>query len=177
MAATSAGKITQSLRATRFVSAPPSGNVSFVVSAILVGVIQPQLVGLIIYSKVGLMMLKTKAGIKLGRPKLAPFVWPIYLTAEEGGRQNVFRREVTKSYSQATASVPRRIVFSILALWTFADACRTALFFHQDDAPWWLCLLGFFLSALAGLCFIGVIVMVWDWIARWFAHRRSAARE
>jgi hypothetical protein len=149
--------------------------VLFVVSAILVGLVQGQLVGLIIYSKVGLMMLKVKAGMKLGVPKLAPIVWPIYLRAEEGGRERIITRQMACSYSQATATWPRRIVFSILVLWTFADAYLNARDWHLNDAPWWLCILGFFLSALVGLWFVGVIVMVWDWIARWFAQRRSAA--
>src|SRR5208337_872637 len=44
---------------------------------------------------------------------------------------NVFVREIRRSYQQATASVPRIIVFSVLLLCMVVEACLTALDWHR----------------------------------------------
>jgi membrane protein YdbS with pleckstrin-like domain len=68
-------------------------------------------------------------------------------------------------YSQATASKSRRIAFSILLAWAILNAVLT---FHDWPKPWWLEVGGFVMSLLASLLFIGVLILVWDWVARRF---------
>jgi len=150
--------------------------IAFAVSVILVGIIQPFFVLVIIHSKLLLIVIKTKAGFELGTPVLAPFAWTPYLTAEEKGipKGNVFVREIRQYYRQATASVPRRIVFSGLLLFMVVEAWMTALDWHRDDAPLALCVAGFFLTVLIWMWVLSVLAMVWDWLARRHAHRHSA---
>jgi hypothetical protein len=149
-------------------------GICFAVSVIVVGIIQPFFVLVIIYSKLLWIVVKTKAGLELGTPFLAPFAWTPYLTAEEKGlpKGNVFVREIRQYYRQATASVPRRIVFSGLMLCMVVEAWLTALDWHRNDAPLALCVVGFFMTALAWMWVMSILAMVWDWLARRHAQRR-----
>jgi hypothetical protein len=149
-------------------------GLALVVGYPVMGLFQLALIQLIVYWKYLLIILKVRTGRRLGAPKLAPLVWPIYLTVEEGGRGDVFIREIAESYSQASATQTRKLVFSILLLWTFAEAWLTARDWHNNDAPWWLCIVGFLFAALIRLWVMAWIALAWDWTARWYARRRSA---
>ena len=70
------------------------------------------------------------------------------------------------TYLQATATRPRRAVFSILLVWALVDAVLT---FCAEPTGWIAIALSIF-SLLASLWFVGLIAMDWDWITR----RRNA---
>lgn len=58
----------------------------FLVSIFIVGLLQTGLVALIIFGRTAKIMLRSKLGLSLGSPWLAPFVWGYYLTPEERRR-------------------------------------------------------------------------------------------
>ena len=57
--------------------------IAFVVLVMVVGFLQPFLVGLIILHRTACVILRVKVGRKPHAPRLAPYAWTYYLTEEE----------------------------------------------------------------------------------------------
>lgn len=69
-------------------------------------------------------------------------------------------------YSEATATRPRRVLFSILTVLALVDAILTA----RGMPTAVLAVVGFVFSFLLSLLFIGLLVLIWDWLARRFGR-------
>ena len=63
-------------------------------------------------------------------------------------------------------------MFSVLLLCMVVEAWLTALDWQRNDAPLALWVVGFFLTALVWMWVMGILAMVWDWLARRHAQRR-----
>jgi hypothetical protein len=69
-------------------------------------------------------------------------------------------------YAQASATRLRQVVFSVLIVWAIVDALLT-----NDVMPtFWLRICGFLGSFFLSLLFIGLLVLVWDWLVRRFGR-------
>ena len=79
----------------------------------------------------------------------------------------MFRRIVltmSAFYSQAAATPLRRVVFSVLLVWALALVVSTA----RTMPTVTLGVLGAVMSLSGSLLFIGLVALVWDWLAhRW----------
>ena len=79
----------------------------------------------------------------------------------------MFRRIIltmSAFYSQATATPMRRVVFSVLLVWALALVVSTARTMPTAT----LGVLGGVMSLSGSLLFIGLVALVWDWLAhRW----------
>ena len=58
-------------------------GITFAIATLIVGLVQPFLVGLIIVHRTACIMLRLRLGLKPHAPRLAPFAWTYYLTREE----------------------------------------------------------------------------------------------
>jgi hypothetical protein len=57
--------------------------IAFAIFLFVVGLVQPLLVGLVVFHRTGCVILRAKAGLKPHPPRLAPFAWNYYLAEEE----------------------------------------------------------------------------------------------
>ena len=88
----------------------------------------------------------------------------------------MFARVLALTYLQASATKPRRVVFSILVLWAVLGGFLSFRDWrHNNNAPFWLSFAGFLGSVFLSLWFIALVAMIWDWLARRW-HQRTAAR-
>jgi hypothetical protein len=83
--------------------------------------------------------------------------------------QKPILRTIPIFYRQATATVLRRVVFSLLLLWALTDAALTLRDWHRG-LPMWVTVIGFFLSFFTSLLFIGLLTLIWDWFVRRFGR-------
>lgn len=64
----------------------------------------------------------------------------------------------------------KKILFSIIFLWSLVDAVLTA----RDMPTFGLKLYGFFGSFVLSMMFFAIVYLVWDWISR-LIHRKVKA--
>ncbi len=88
-------------------------------------------------------------------------------------KQAAFSRVLQAFYLQATASRPRRLFFFTLLVWAFVDACWSAKPALSDafasEMPATLVAVAaalFFMSFGWSLVFVGMSILLWDWLAR-----------
>jgi hypothetical protein len=75
---------------------------------------------------------------------------------------------VVEFYTQATASIPRCVVFGGIFIWGVIDAVLTFRDWRANGAPLWLSTYGFCGSLFWFLIFVGAVAIIWEWSVRWF---------
>lgn len=85
--------------------------------------------------------------------------------------QTPILRTLPVFYAQATATKLRRVVFSLLALWAVLDAVLTFRDWRNGGLSLALSTFGLVGSFCLSMLFIGLVALIWDWLARRFGRR------